>query len=135
MPQTFVENKTTQLTDWEKKLCKTKIHCRVITPKSFFVSSEGLVFPCCFTASKYYAHDNVEIAQLKKFINDYGRENISLKHKPLKEIINGPMFQYHWPANFQDNDIRNKRLRTCSLFCGKDTNSEIQDTFDSVESK
>ena len=134
-PPPFVEDTERPLTEWETKLGNTKIHCVVIEPKSFFVSSEGLVFPCCFTASKYYAYDNEEVAQLKKFINDYGKENISLRHKSLKEIIDGPMFQDRWVENFEDNNVRNKRLRTCSLFCGKETNSEIQDTFDSVKAQ
>ena len=128
----FIEDRSRPLTEWEHKLGNTEIHCAVIEPKSLFVSSEGLVFPCCFTASKYYAGDNEEVAQLKKFINDFGRNNISLHHNSLEDIIDGPMFQERWVENFNDNDIRGKRLRTCSIFCGKDTNSEMKETFESV---
>jgi hypothetical protein len=65
-------------------------------------------------------------------INDFGRNNISLHHNSLEDIIDGPMFQERWVENFNDNDIRGKRLRTCSIFCGKDTNSEMKETFESV---
>lgn len=134
MYEPFIIDNNRELSDWEIKLGNTEITCMVIKPKSVFVSSEGLVFPCCFTASKYYAIDNEETAQLKKFINDYGRDNISMHHRTLKEIIDGPMFQKHWVENFNDNNVRNKRLRTCSLFCGKDTNTELNDTLRSVTS-
>ena len=43
-----------QLSPWEEKLGKTDIDCMVIKPKIVFIGHDGLVFPCCFTASKYY---------------------------------------------------------------------------------
>jgi hypothetical protein len=106
----------------------------VLEPKSFFVTSEGLVFPCCITASKYYAYGSEEVAQLKNFIDSYGKKNISLEYNSLEDIINGPMFQEKWIENFNDNDVRNKRLRTCSTFCGKETNQEFSETMKSRES-
>lgn len=122
------------LSDWEEKLGKTKIDCIVITPKSIFVGHDGLVFPCCFTASKYYGNPNShEVSQLQDFINDYGPRNISLEHNHLRDIIDGDMFQSKWVDNFNDNDIRNKRLITCSLFCGKETNENYMNTRNSVQ--
>ena len=123
------------LTEHEKKLGNTRIDCMVIKPKSIFVSSEGLVFPCCMTASKLYAFPDEETVQLQKFIDDFGKERISLEHTKLEDIINGPMFQTHWPDNWKDNNINNKRLRTCSIFCGKDTNQEFNATMKSIKKK
>lgn len=135
IPKPFKMDNTRPLTQWEKDLGSTKIDCLVLKSDSFFVSSEGLVWPCCFTASKYYAYDNEETSQLKSFINDYGKDKISLRHVTLKDIIDGPMFQEKYVENFNDNNVRNKRLRTCSIFCGKDTNAEMQSTWDSVKTK
>jgi hypothetical protein len=45
------------------------------------------------------------------------------------------MFQTHWPDNWKDNNINNKRLRTCSIFCGKDTNQEFNATMKSIKKK
>jgi len=73
--------------------------------------------------------------QLQKFIDDFGKERISLEHTKLEDIINGPMFQTHWPDNWKDNNINNKRLRTCSIFCGKDTNQEFNATMKSIKKK
>ena len=63
----------------------------------------------------------------------YGKKNISLEHNSLEDIINGPMFQERWIENFNDNDVRNKRLRTCAIFCGKETNEEFSETIESIE--
>lgn len=124
------------LSEYETKLGTTRIDCLVIKPKSLFVAHDGLVFPCCFTASKYYGNSaGVEESQLQDFINEYGKRNISLEHNHLKDIIDGPMFQGKWPESFKDNDIRNKRLITCSLFCGKETNENYMATRKSVQRK
>tara|TARA_R100000455_G_C6271371_1_gene127561 strand:+ start:311 stop:991 length:681 start_codon:yes stop_codon:yes gene_type:complete len=124
------------LSKYETKLGTTKIDCMVIKPKSIFVAHDGLVFPCCFTASKYYGNSSsVEEAQIQDFINEYGTRNISLEHNHLRDIIDGPMFQGKWPESFEDNDIRNKRLITCSLFCGKETNENYMATKESVQKK
>ena len=85
------------LSKYETKLGTTKIDCMVIKPKSIFVAHDGLVFPCCFTASKYYGNSaGVEESQLQDFINEYGTRNISLEHNHLRDIIDGPMFQGKW---------------------------------------
>jgi len=127
-------DKNKKLSEWEQDLGNTEIDCVVIKPKSIFIAHDGLVFPCCFTASKYYAAPgSYEVGQLVDFINSYGKRNISLEYKHLKEIIDGDMFQNRWPDNFADNDIRNKRLITCSLFCGKKTNSNFMHSRNSVK--
>ena len=100
-----------QLSPWEEKLGKTKINCMVIKPKSVFIGHDGLVFPCCFTASKYYANPNShEVSQLQDFINSYGKRNISLEYNSLKDIIDGEMFQGRWVDSFNSYDIREKDL-------------------------
>ena len=133
IPPKFIKDDDRPLTEWEVKLGNSKIDCMVLHNKSVFVAHDGLVFPCCFTASKYYAYDNEETAQLKDFINSFGRDKISLHHTKLEDIIDGPMFQEKWVENFKDNNVRDKRLRTCSLFCGKETNDEFSETIESIE--
>ena len=133
IPPKFVKDNDRPLTEWEVNLGNSKIDCMVLHNNSVFVAHDGLVFPCCFTASKYYAYDNEETAQLKDFINSFGKDKINLHHTNLEDIIDGPMFQEKWVENFDDNNVRNKRLRTCSLFCGKQTNDEFSETIESIE--
>jgi sulfatase maturation enzyme AslB (radical SAM superfamily) len=124
---------TRPLTNYEKRLGECDIDCQAIPPKRIFISSEGLIFPCCYTGGKYYEPDNEDSAQLKTFINEYGKENISLKHNTLENIIDGELFTTGWLESFEDRDVRNKRLRVCSLFCGKGMNDEIMGTLDSIK--
>ena len=133
IPPKFVKDDDRPSTDWEIKLGNSKIDCMVLHNKSVFVAHDGLVFPCCFTASKYYAFDNEETAQLKEFVNSFGKDKISLHYNSMENIIDGPMFQEKYPENFNNNNVRDKRLRTCSLFCGKETNNEFNETLDSIE--
>ena len=133
VPPKFVKDNNRPLTDWEIKLGNSKIDCMVLHNKSVFVAHDGLVFPCCFTASKYYAFDNEETAQLKEFVDSLGKDKVTLHHTSLEDIIDGPMFQEKYPENFNNNNVRDKRLRTCSLFCGKETNNEFNETLNSIE--
>jgi len=126
---------TRPLSEYEKQLGKCDIDCSALKKRKIFVSSEGLVFPCCFTGGKYYEPDNELSVQLKKFIDDYGKEKISLKHNTLKNIIDGELFTTGWLETFEDRNIRNKRLRVCSQFCGKDMNDELTETLNSIQVK
>ena len=45
------------------------------------------------------------------------------------------MFQGRWVDSFNSYDIREKRLITCSLFCGKRTNQEYMNTKNSINHK
>ena len=90
------------------------------TKECIHLRDDGVVFPCCFTASKYYANPNShEVSQLQDFINSYGKRNISLEYNSLKDIIDGEMFQGRWVDSFNSHDIREKRLITCSLFLSR----------------
>jgi hypothetical protein len=103
----------------EKKLGECDIKCQAIDKSHVFINSEGYVFPCCWTAGMYQEPGSYDLSlPLKKFINDYGKENISLKHYSLKNIIDGDMYTNGWIESFKDRDIRNKRLKICSMFCG-----------------
>ena len=124
----------TTLTDWEIKLGQTEIKCQIIPTRGVFVSSEGLVFPCCMTAGKLYAPNNPESDQLRKFVSDIGRNNMDLNHTKLQNIVDGDIFQHRWPDTWQDNNIKNKRLRVCSMFCGVETNATWKSVASSVGS-
>ena len=122
------------MTDWEIKLGQTEIKCQVIPTRGVFVSSEGLVFPCCMTAGKLYAPNNPESDQLRKFVDSIGRDNMNLNYTTLESIVDGDIFHKRWPETWQDNNIKNKRLRVCSMFCGVETNTTWKAVASSVGS-
>ena len=124
-----------ELTQREKELGECDINCEAIKDNKIFINSNGLVFPCCYTASIYddtYGDNNM-VAPVRDFINSYGEETISLKHNSLEDIINGEIFTTGWNESFEDRDIRNKRLRACSVFCGKKVKrQDMSDTRNSL---
>lgn len=128
------KHEDTPLTDWEIKLGQTEIKCQVIPTRGVFVSSEGLVFPCCMTAGKLYAPNNPESDQLRKFVDSIGRDNMNLNYTTLESIVDGDIFHKRWPETWQDNNIKNKRLRVCSMFCGVETNTTWKAVASSVGS-
>lgn len=132
-PKPALPDLTEPLTEHEKKLSACDISCEAIADRKIFITSDGLVFPCCYTAGIYYDSHSQMSTPLHNFINDYGKENISLPHQSLKDIIDGDMFTNKWIETFADRDIRNKRLKACSVFCGVGTNEEITKTLDSIK--
>ena len=113
---------TLPLSDYDKQLSESDINCEAIATKKIFVNSYGLVFPCCYLASIYdddYSQGDT-VVPLKAFIDKYGEESISLQHNPLKDIIDSEIYTTGYIETFEDRDIRNKRLKACSVFCGKD---------------
>ena len=129
----FKYNASTPLNEWEVKLGNTCIDCQVLNKRSIFITSEGLVFPCCMTAGKLYAPGTPEAVQLREFVNSRGRDKISLNNNTLESIVNSKIFQTDWPDNWRDNDVRNKRLRVCSMFCGTETNQTWEKISESVD--
>jgi hypothetical protein len=87
------------------------------------------------TAGKLYAPGTPEAVQLREFVNSGGRDKISLNNNTLESIVNSKIFQTDWPDNWRDNDITNKRLRVCSMFCGTETNQTWKKVSESVKNK
>jgi MoaA/NifB/PqqE/SkfB family radical SAM enzyme len=115
----YLESST--LSSRDKKLGKANIQCKAIDKKHLFINSKGYVFPCCWTASMYEQPDSDLSLPLKNFVNNYGKEKISLHHTALKDIVDGDMYTNKWIESFKDRDFRNKRLKVCSMFCGVKT--------------
>jgi len=109
-----------ELTGQEVRLGKCDIDCLAIKNSQIFVNSYGLVFPCCWHGAQYDDEfgDRDTIAPLVNFIKSFGEDTISLNHKSMKEIIDGEIYTSGYLETFKDRDIRNKRLKSCSVLCG-----------------
>ena len=116
-----------------------KINCTAIRwsgkdLRSIFVASTGLVFPCCFTASKYYGVGVFETLQLRNFIKEYGEETIDLsKGNTVKSITDSELFQIGYNKSWLKSTHELGKLLTCSKFCGSNVNTEILSTKKSVQ--
>jgi MoaA/NifB/PqqE/SkfB family radical SAM enzyme len=104
----------------EKELDSSYINCKVSGEKSVYISAEGIVQPCCWTAGQmyvwYYKNQGTQIWDL---INSIGKDNINAKKVPLKEIINGPYFQDKIPNSWSKNSCADGKLAVCAKTCGK----------------
>jgi len=116
-----------------RKLDECEINCEVLNwnngKQSLFVSSTGLVFPCCFTGSKYYASASFETVQFRRFIESYGEDTINLnKTNSIKEILKSDLMKSGYVKRWAKPSIQKGKIYTCSTFCGKDMNIELLST-------
>ena len=101
--------------------------------QSIFVSSTGTVFPCCFTASKYWGTASYETMQLRNFVESYGEETITLSDtRDIRDIIQSDIMQTGYVDSWNKNTIGEGKLYTCGTFCGKDVNTELKSTKESM---
>jgi len=112
------------------------LHWQETDTQSIFVTSTGLVFPCCFTASKYDACSTLGTVQLRNFVKSYGEDTINLnKVDNIKNIIESDIMQHGYVDRWNKTSIQEGKLYTCGEFCGEDTNIEVISTKESVETK
>jgi len=124
-----------------RQLDKCEISCVALNwqesdTQSIFVTSTGLVFPCCFTASKYDATSFHATVQLRNFVKSYGEDTINLnKVDNIKNIIESDIMQHGYVDRWNKTSVQEGKLYTCGEFCGKDTNIEVVSTKGSVGTK
>ena len=98
---------------------KTDISCRAQVEKSIYISSEGLVFPCCWTAGQMYPwYQKPNSTQISKIIDQLpdGKDHINLKARTLQEILESPFFTNQIPLRWEQGI---DRLTICARMCGK----------------
>ena len=99
----------------------TKISCRVLKDKSIFLSSEGLVFPCCWTAfplNTYWDnHDSLQIRELLEKTG--GKQGIDIRHRSLKQIIEGDFFTAI-AKSWESPCAKDGKQVACATQCGVD---------------
>jgi hypothetical protein len=89
------------------------IRCKVEEDNSIYISSEGLVFPCCWTANQLYApYAGNEIWNI---IGDDISSISAVKHG-LQAVVNNDVFSKIKAGWSQD--LEHGRLKTCARICG-----------------
>lgn len=105
----------------ENYLDHTPVRCKVAEEKSVYVSAEGLVFPCCWTANQlypwYYDKNGGPMWKLLK--------QRSLKEKELDgrkdgiaAVIDGPFIQEEIPGCWSKPSVKEGKLKVCAKTCG-----------------
>ncbi len=120
---------------FERYLNQTPVSCKVAEEKSLYVSAEGLVFPCCWTALQLYPwYQKPETGQVWGILNGAGgKSSISLKQHSLAEILQGKFFQ-DVERSWGLESIAAGKLKVCSRICGKEFDP-FRDQFKKDQSK
>lgn len=92
------------------------IECKAIPKKEIYVSAEGYVFPCCWTAGQMYKWwHKIGDAQIWDHINKVGIDNINGIITPIEDIVNNFFVSIEESWNIEGCD--NGKLKVCALKC------------------
>lgn len=99
---------------------KTPIFCKVKREKNIFITAEGYVLPCCWTAGRMYKwyHRDYKKEQIWKFIDEVGADNINCKNKRLQDIINFSGIFKNIENSWSKETIESGKLEVCAQKCG-----------------
>lgn len=106
----------------EKYLDQTHVECKVDAEKSVYVSAEGLVFPCCWTANQLYPwYLEPRSSQVWKLIDllPRGPTTISARENPIASIIEGEFFE-KIEKSWSLPSTKLGKLKPCAKTCGKE---------------
>jgi hypothetical protein len=99
---------------------QTTICCKVKDEGSLFITAEGLVMPCCWTAGRMYKwwHKDPKQEQIWKFV-EYagGKDAINAKIHGLKQVFNTEIFDLI-EDSWQEHSYEAGRLKVCAMKCG-----------------
>jgi len=100
---------------------KSEISCRVKETGSLYVSAEGIVLPCCWTAGRMYKWwMKPQQDQIWKFINKVGGKNaLNAKQIPIEEIFKTGIFE-DIEKSWNIEGVKNGRLKVCAMKCSKE---------------
>jgi len=107
----------------EKYFDQTPVQCKVAKEKNLYVSAEGLVFPCCWTANQLYPwYFKPGSSQIWKLLSKCpgGIDSINGKKQELINIVEGPFFQDILPGSWTLPSLKAGKLRVCAKTCGSE---------------
>lgn len=103
----------------EKYLDSVEIKCKVAEEKSLYISAEGIVQPCCWTAGQMYVwYYKPESSQIWEAINSVGKDYLNAKEHNLSSIVDGDYFQKVLPESWKKKSCAEGKLAVCAKICG-----------------
>lgn len=103
----------------EKYWDEVAIKCKVAEEKSLYISAEGIVQPCCWTAGQMYVwYWSPQGGQIWQAINQIGKDKLNAKEYSLESIVNGLYFQDIIPNSWSKKSCADGKLQVCAKTCG-----------------
>lgn len=95
------------------------IDCKVAKEKNVYITAEGIVQPCCWTAGQMYLwYYKPKGAQIWRFIDEVGLDSLDARQYSLKEIIEGDYFQRVLPESWNKPSCAEGKSAMCAKICG-----------------
>jgi MoaA/NifB/PqqE/SkfB family radical SAM enzyme len=98
------------------------IQCKVAKERSIFITAEGLLMPCCWTAGRMYKwwHKDPRVEQIWDHIDAAGgKEGINVIHNSLSDVMDGQLLT-SVEASWNKNSIKEGKLGVCAMKCGSE---------------
>jgi MoaA/NifB/PqqE/SkfB family radical SAM enzyme len=117
--------------NYTSHLSNLDIDCYSLKQNEIFISAEGLVFPCCFTASRLYGlnkneHNNW---QFQNHVSNFNRSDFCLHSNRLEDVLESDFLDNSFKKSWSCKDLKSGKLGICSEFCGKNR-VELESVFD-----
>lgn len=98
---------------------QTKIQCKVKDEGNLFITAEGLVLPCCWTAGRMYKwwHQDYKVEQIWEFIDNVGgKQSLDARQGLDKVFATGifDMIEDSWAKK----SLADGKLNVCAMKCG-----------------
>ena len=96
------------------------ISCKVKDQGNLFITAEGLVLPCCWTAGRMYKwwHKDPKVEQIWDFVDKAGLDKLNAK-QGLEKVFESGIF-----TDIEDSwnkpSCAEGKLKVCAMKCGKE---------------
>lgn len=105
--------------DMEKHWDSADIKCKVAEEKSIYITAEGYLQPCCWTAGQMYVwYWKEQGGQIWDAINQAGLETLDLRQHDLRTVIDGKYIQEVIPESWNKPSCAEGKLAVCAKTCG-----------------
>lgn len=103
----------------EKYWDTVPIKCKVAEEKSIYVTAEGYLQPCCWTAGQMYVwYWKDRGGQIWNAIDEVGLDSLNLKVHSLKDVVEGRFMQEVIPDSWNKPSCAEGKLAVCAKTCG-----------------
>lgn len=105
--------------DMEKYWDSVPIKCKVAEEKSIYITAEGYLQPCCWTAGQMYVwYWRAKGGQIWDAINAAGLDSLDLRKHDIRDVIDGKFIQEIIPNSWERPSCAEGKLAVCAKTCG-----------------
>lgn len=96
------------------------IQCKAIEKREIFITAEGLLMPCCWTAGRMYKwwHRDPRVEQIWDHIDAAGgKSGISVLENTIEKVVDGPLLD-SIEMSWEKDNLQSGKLGVCAMKCG-----------------